>query len=161
VLVQQLQGDAFDVVLSGIIAQPDRPVATACPDMDFYWDAIYTGRGNLDLRPVQYTDRQTLIAFLVDHPGMSLVSTAGGPSEDAVNAIVAEVRQAGGSISSRTASAAQLSSIIAQQTYDFAIGDGIALSAAVMTPTFKGLNLDINVYTGPRYYLAPFTGLDP
>jgi hypothetical protein len=160
-LVQQLQSDAFDVVLSGIIAQPDRPVATACPDMDFYWDAIYTGRGALDLRPVQYTDRQTLIAFLVDHPGMSLVSTAGGPSEDAVNAIVADVRQAGGTLSSRTASAAELPSIIAQQTDDFAIGDGIALSSAVMTPAFTGLNLDINVYTGPRYYIAPFTQLDP
>jgi len=126
-LVQQLQSDAFDVVLSGIIAQPDRPVATACPDMDFYWDAIYTGRGNLDLRPVQYTDRQRLIAFLVDHPGMSLVSTAGGPSEEAVDAIVADVRQAGGSISSRTVSAAELPGILTQQTDDFAIGDGIAL----------------------------------
>ena len=150
----------FDLLMTGLIVKPDRPVAVAAPTMQIFMTAIYTGKDQWDLRALQSTGREHFVRFLVEHPGCTILSTPGGPSEETARQVVAEVAAAGGSASNQTSDIPELIQALRNGSYHFVIGDGIALSHLAARPGFPGLNLNLSLRQ-PEESIAPMTALDP
>lgn len=153
-----LRGE-FDAAFTGLIRRPDRPVGVAGATMSFFWTAVYTGKDSWDLKSLQGQDRADFVQFLVEHPGTLLMSTSGGPSEETVKALVADVQAAGGSVTGVTGTSGDLIQAASRGTAHFLVGDAIALSNLAMEPGFPGLNL--NIVLRADELLAPMTALDP
>ncbi len=151
----------YDVIFSGLIVKPDRPVAATTPTMYFFFNAVYTGKDGLtDLSAVQSTDRDTFVRYLASKPGVTLISSIGGPSEETATALAKEANALGGSCTARTALIAELVQAVKEQSVHFLVGDAIALSDLAMTPGFPGLNMNVSLRAGDEY-VAPITRLDP
>lgn len=138
----------FDVMFTGVIQRPDRPVAVAAPTLKFFWTAIYSGKDGLDLREV--VDRESFVRFLAANPGLSILSTPGGPSQDTVAAIAAEAE-----VQVANVTVPELIQGYLQEKVHFLIGDAIALADLAMQ---KGLNLNIELRGNEM--MAPMTALD-
>lgn len=157
-LLPGLQKGEYDVAFSGLIVLPDRPVSHSCPTMEFFWDAIYTGKDGWDMKSVQNTDTQTLAKELAGKPSVKLLSTAGGPSEEIVGQLAKEINAAGGKATTSTATVPGLLDALKTQNVHIVEGDAIALSSVANQKNFKGLNLNIMLRRG--YSLAPITRPD-
>lgn len=162
-LLPDLQNGTYDVVMSGLIVFKDRPVSASCPTMDFFWTALYTGKGNLNaqLKSVQSTNRATFVRWLAAHSGRSLISTEGGPSQEAVKKLVTDVAAAGGKVTANVTDVKGLINIITDKKFDFLIGDAIALAGESARKNFDGLNLNISLRDYDPHVIAPITRLDP
>ncbi len=147
-LLPDLLAGFYDVMFTGIIQRPDRPVAVAAPTLKFFWTAIYSGKDGLDLG--QVVDRASFVQFLKEHPGLFILSTPGGPSQDTVAAIASEAE-----VQVAHVTVPQLIEGYMQEKAHFLIGDAIALSDLAMK---KGLNL--NVELRGNEMMAPMTALD-
>lgn len=154
-LLGPLQRGDYDVAFSGLIDLGRPEVEVVCPTMEFFWTAVWTGAGGLDVSALVGADRAAFLRFLVEHPGLTVLSTPGGPSEETVQGIVREVAEAGGSVTGRTATVAELGEAMARQTAHFVVGDGVALSGFARRPGFRGRNLGLNVRPDLTYALAP------
>lgn len=153
-----LEEGRFDVAFSGLIVEPGEPVDTICHTMILFESAVYTGLGGLDPGPIE--DRTALVRAMAAIPDCQVLSTGGGPSEEAVAGLVAEVRAAGGAITSRTGTVSEVQDALARPSVHFVIGDAIALSNLTSAAGFGGVNLNFDV--APQYdeYLGPFCRRD-
>ncbi len=158
-LLPGLLNKEYDVIFSGIIDLPARPVATTCATMDFFWNVIYTGKDDWDVKSILNSDRTRLVEFLAGKPGASIVSTAGGPSQEVAQKLVADVNTAGGSAHARTASIPELKQMFSVPDAHITIGDAIAQSSMAIRPGFRGSNL--NIVLKAEHVIAPVTRLAP
>ena len=93
-LADGLRAGDFDVAFSSVLAVPDPDVEYMCATTAMFPGVAYTGRDGLDVSGIH--DRESLVDFLVENPGMTFVH---GMGVSVYDALAADVTAAGGSIS--------------------------------------------------------------
>ncbi len=149
-MFEGLEDGDYDVVLSGILRVEEdlgdrlETVDLCRATMADFPGVIYTGKDDLDVAALAGADRDAFIDFLARHPGLSVLSTAGGNSERVVRDLVADVAARGGSVETKTAVVNDLLAALRTHTDHFVIGDVLALgSAIVRNPDWGCRNLGI------------------
>ncbi len=127
-LAEGLRGDRFDVAFSCIIPVPATDIVYLSPTMTMFPGIMYTGRDNLDVSGIH--DRDSLVAFLVAHPGMTFVH---GMGLAVYNELAADVSKKGGKISVASAGLPH-----------FRMADILGLSKMQARPMGQGTLLDVN-----------------
>lgn len=127
-LAEGLRADHFDVAFSCVVPVTAEDIVYISPTMTMFPGVIYTGRDNLDVSGIH--DRDSLVAFLVAHPGMTFVH---GMGVSVFDALAADVAKAGGRIS-----------VAAGGMPHFRMADILGLAKMSARPMQQGVLLDVN-----------------